>query len=61
MLTVLATLAVFLLMIFIMAIGVMTHGRKLKGSCGGVGGSCECKTTEATSCEVPKESSQPAA
>ena len=61
MLTVLATLVVFLLMVLIMAVGVMVHGRKLKGSCGGVGGSCHCKSTEAPSCEVRKNGEQPAA
>jgi hypothetical protein len=61
MLTVLATLAVFLLMVLIMAVGVMVHGRHLKGSCGGVGGNCHCKATEAGSCEVRKNGEQPAA
>lgn len=28
-----------------MAIGVAITGRRLKGSCGGVGGSCECERT----------------
>lgn len=40
--TILATVAVFGTMMFIMALGVMFTGRPLKGSCGGVGNSCPC-------------------
>ena len=36
------TLVLFLLITFFMALGVMVSGRRLKGSCGGVGGECPC-------------------
>ena len=36
------TLFFFALMMFLMAVGVMISGRRLKGSCGGVGGECPC-------------------
>lgn len=38
----LATLTIFLLAVAGMAIGVMITGRRLKGSCGGVGADCFC-------------------
>ena len=36
------TLIFFALTMFLMALGVMISGRRLKGSCGGVGGECPC-------------------
>ena len=36
------TLVFFALTMFLMALGVMISGRRLKGSCGGVGGECPC-------------------
>jgi hypothetical protein len=36
------TLVFFALMMFLMSLGVMISGRRLKGSCGGVGGECPC-------------------
>ncbi|HIG30787.1 MAG TPA: hypothetical protein EYQ50_24480 [Verrucomicrobiales bacterium] len=38
----LTTVSVFGCVIFIMAIGVMVGGRRIKGSCGGVGGCDFC-------------------
>ena len=37
------TLVFFALIMFLMALGVMISGRRLKGSCGGVGGECPCE------------------
>ncbi len=42
MLVVLLTVAIIAIVMGAMAIGVMVSGRRLKGSCGGVGG-CECE------------------
>ena len=42
MLVVLLTIAVIAIVMGAMAIGVMVSGRKLKGSCGGVGEACAC-------------------
>lgn len=42
MLVVILTIAVIAIVVGAMAIGVMVSGRKLKGSCGGVGESCAC-------------------
>lgn len=44
MVVLLLTLAVVAIAMGAMAIGVMMTGRRLKGSCGGVGG-CECERT----------------
>jgi len=43
MLIFLLTLAGIAIVMAAMAIGVAITGRRLKGSCGGVGGSCECE------------------
>lgn len=42
MIVVLLTIAVIAIVMGAMAIGVIVSGRKLKGSCGGVGESCAC-------------------
>jgi len=39
----LLTVVAIALVMAAMAIGVVITGRRLKGSCGGVGGSCECE------------------
>lgn len=40
-----------------MAIGVAVTGRRLRGSCGGVGGDCACEKSgvarDGSACEVP--------
>jgi len=44
--TVLVTIAAFALLMCMMAIGVIVGGRRLRGSCGGVGGEdCICDET----------------
>lgn len=43
MLVLLLTIAVIAIAMGAMAIGVMISGRRLKGSCGGVGGDCACE------------------
>ena len=43
MLVLLLTVAVIAIAMAAMAIGVAVSGRRLKGSCGGVGGDCECE------------------
>lgn len=42
MLVIVLTIAIMAIAMIAMAIGVMVSGRRLKGSCGGVGG-CECE------------------
>ena len=40
--TLLLTVALIALLMFVMGLGVMLSGRELQGSCGGVGSSCAC-------------------
>ena len=49
--TFIATLSVFLVVAFIMAVGVMLGGKRLKGSCGGIGGECPCDEPAQQACE----------
>ena len=37
------TLGIFGFMMLAMSVGVIFSGRRLKGSCGGVGGECPCE------------------
>jgi hypothetical protein len=37
-----------------MAIGVMVHGRRLKGSCGGPGEDCPCDEVAQRDCEIKR-------
>lgn len=51
--TLLATLAVFLVVMAAMAVGVLLGGRRLSGSCGGVPGKdCTCSTADRKACET---------
>lgn len=50
MTTVLLTIGLFGAIMLGMAIGVIISGKTLKGSCGGVGGSCDCTPSERESC-----------
>jgi hypothetical protein len=43
MLVLVLTIAVIALAMIAMAIGVAISGRRLRGSCGGVGGDCACE------------------
>ena len=51
----LATLVIFGAVMALMAVGVMVHGRRLKGSCGGVGGDCPCDEAAQAECALKKE------
>jgi hypothetical protein len=49
----LVTLAVLAIVMLAMAIGVMVSGRKLRGSCGGVGSSdCACDAAGKPVCDA---------
>jgi len=61
MLTVVYTLLAFLTVILVMSVGVMVHGRRLKGSCGGVAGICACKNSDAPTCETRRKQAESAA
>ncbi len=50
MLTVLLTIGVMGAVIFGMAIGAIVAGKTLRGSCGGVGTSCDCSTAKPGAC-----------
>lgn len=43
MITLLLTLAVIAIVMIVMALGVMLSGKRLRGSCGGVGTACACE------------------
>ena len=51
MTTFLATIAVMLLVVAGMAVGVVVHGRRLRGSCGLTGDDCRCSALQARSCD----------
>ena len=51
----LATLLIFGAVMAMMAVGVMIHGRRLKGSCGGTGGDCPCDEAARRECALKKE------
>lgn len=52
--TLIATFVFFVVVMAVMAIGVMVHGRRLKGSCGGPGADCPCDDAARKSCELEK-------
>ncbi|MDJ0851925.1 MAG: hypothetical protein QNK04_26405 [Myxococcota bacterium] len=50
MATFVATLIIMGLVILGMSIGVLVHGRRLQGSCGGAGKACQCSPLAARRC-----------
>ncbi|MBW2288878.1 MAG: hypothetical protein JRG80_19825 [Deltaproteobacteria bacterium] len=56
--TFLAALVVFALAMFAMAIGMLLSGRRLRGSCGGVGDSCHCSTAARARCAHSKRQAE---
>ncbi len=56
--TFLATFLFFGAVMAAMAIGVMIHGRRLKGSCGGTGGDCPCDEAAQQECELRRHAEQ---
>jgi hypothetical protein len=56
--TFLAALIVFALVMLAMAIGVLFSGRRLRGSCGGVGDSCRCSATARARCALTKRQAE---
>jgi hypothetical protein len=52
--TLLATFLLFSGVVAAMAIGVMVHGRRLKGSCGGTGGECPCDDAAQQECDLKR-------
>ncbi len=48
--TTLLTIGVLGAVMFGMAIGVIVAGKTLRGSCGGVGTSCDCTTAKRAEC-----------
>ena len=52
--TFLATFLLFGAVMAAMAIGVMVHGRRLKGSCGGLGEDCPCDEAAQETCEFKR-------
>lgn len=52
MTTILLSIAVLAAMMLGMALGVILNGKSLKGSCGGVGTSCECSEAKRRQCQV---------
>jgi hypothetical protein len=55
MATFFATLTVFGVVVLAMAVGVIVHGRRLKGSCGGTGEACTCSAVAARACPIRHE------
>ena len=55
MTTLLASMAVFGLAVFAMALGVVVQGRQLTGSCGATGESCHCSPLAARHCRLRQE------
>jgi hypothetical protein len=51
-----ATFLLFSAVMAAMAVGVVVHGRRLKGSCGGVGGECPCDEAAQNECELKRQS-----
>ena len=50
--TLVATLAIFAVVVLMMAIGVLIQGKRLRGSCGGSGKACECSPLAARACRL---------
>jgi hypothetical protein len=50
MTTILLTIAVLAAVMLGMGVGAIIAGKTLKGSCGGVGTSCECSDTQRRDC-----------
>ena len=48
------TALVFGSMVLAMSVGVLISGRSLKGSCGGISGSCPCTEAERRTCSRRK-------
>jgi hypothetical protein len=58
--TFLATLALMAVLMLAMGVGVIVTGRRLRGSCGGVGGpACECDPAERATCRRTKAQARP--
>lgn len=53
MTTIVLTIGVLGAVMFGMAVGVIFAGKRLKGSCGGVGTSCDCTDAQRQTC-APK-------
>jgi len=53
--TFIAALVIFGIAVFVMSIGVIFQGKRLRGSCGGTGQDCHCNNVGALSCETRKE------
>jgi len=57
--TFLATLVLMGVVMLAMGVGAMVTGRRLRGSCGGVGGpACECEPAERAHCPRTKTQAQ---
>lgn len=56
--TFLVTFVFFAAVMAAMAIGVIVHGRHLKGSCGGVGGDCPCDEAAQRECELKRRAAE---
>jgi hypothetical protein len=52
MATFFATLVIFGIVVFAMAIGVIAQGKRLQGSCGGTGQACKCSPLAARRCAL---------
>ena len=50
-----ATLVIFVAVLSAMALGVIVQGRRLRGSCGGVGGDCTCSVLAVRACPIRRE------
>ena len=53
--TFLATLLLFGAAMLAMAVGVLISGRRLKGSCGGIGRACSCDDATRAECALAKQ------
>lgn len=56
--TLLATFLFFCAVMAAMALGVMLQGRRLKGSCGGIGGDCPCDEAAQQECELRRRAAE---
>ena len=61
MATLLATIAIFGIVVAAMAVGVAVQGRRLRGSCGGTGQDCSCSSVTARSCPTRQKRASEAA